>query len=239
MLQMIKLQLTLHMLFKNARLVSSVQLLPQIRAELKNSIWSKCGDHQTELLEIFWMVLFLESQLLFLTFQDLSQDGPSQLLLVDTLMLINIDAKMLSLMDQERLSLYTLQITEMHQLIKKFINSKEEGVILVCSIPKHLLKDSLEHACNMLLEEDILWNFHQRIQFWKSMMAFSSILLKEFIKKNSSVNSKKLELIMNIDLLMIWLLKLSRVKEELYGHAKITMVMFNLILLLKVLDHLD
>lgn len=71
------------------------------------------------------------------------------------------------------------------------------------------------------------------------MMAFSSILLKEFIKRNSSVNSKKLELIMNIDLLMIWLLKLSRGKEELYGHAKITMVMFNLILLLKVLDHLD
>lgn len=102
------------------------------------------------------MVLFLESQLLFLTFQDLSQDGPSQLLLVDTLMLINIDAKMLSLMDQERLSLYTLQIMEMHQLIKKFINLKEEGVILECSIPKHLLKDSLEPACNMLLEEDIL-----------------------------------------------------------------------------------
>lgn len=102
------------------------------------------------------MVLFLESQLLFLTFQDLSQDGPSQLLLVDTLMLINIDAKMLSLMDQERLSLYTLQIMEMHQLIKKFINLKEEGVILVCSIPKHLLKDLLEPACNMLLEEDIL-----------------------------------------------------------------------------------
>ena len=44
---------------------------------------------------------------------------------------------------------------------------------------------------------------------------------------------------MNIDLLMIWLLKLSKEKEVLSGLVKITMVMFNLILLLKVSDPLD
>lgn len=69
-----------------------------------------------ELLEIFLMELFSESQLLFLISQDWFQDGLNQLLLVDTLLEINIDAKIMLLMDQERLSLFILQITVMSQL---------------------------------------------------------------------------------------------------------------------------
>ena len=74
------------------------------------------------------MVQFLESQLLFLTFQDLSQDGPNQSSLVDTPMLINTDVKMLLLMGQEELNLFTLQMMEVAQLTKKFINLLEKDV---------------------------------------------------------------------------------------------------------------
>jgi len=44
---------------------------------------------------------------------------------------------------------------------------------------------------------------------------------------------------MNTDLLMIWLPKQSKVKEESSGPVRTTMVMFNQILLLKVSDLLD
>jgi hypothetical protein len=50
------------------------------------------------------------------------------------------------------------------------------------------------------------------------------------------INSRQLELITSIDSLMTWLPKQLRERVELYGHAKIMMVMFNQILLLKVLD---
>jgi hypothetical protein len=44
---------------------------------------------------------------------------------------------------------------------------------------------------------------------------------------------------MSIDSSMIWLLSLSRPTEDLYGLAKITMEMSNLISLLRVMDPSD
>ena len=69
-------------------------------------------------------------------------------------------------------------------------------------------------------------------------MDFSKILSKEFMKLNTKVNSPKPESPTNIDSLMIWLHKQSKVKEVLFGPARITTVMFNQISLLKVLDPL-
>ena len=51
---------------------------------------------------------------------------------------------------------------------------------------------------------------------------------------NTKQNSKQKKFGMNIDLLMIWSLKSLKEKVDMFGLAKITMVMFNLILLLKV-----
>jgi hypothetical protein len=68
------------------------------------------------------------------------------------------------------------------------------------------------------------------------MMVFSRTHSREFIKTNMLINSRQLELITSIDSLMTWLPKQLRERVELYGHAKIMMVMFNQILLLKVLD---
>ena len=51
---------------------------------------------------------------------------------------------------------------------------------------------------------------------------------------NTKQNSKQKKFGMNIDLLMIWSLKSLKGKVDMFGLAKITMVMFNLILLLKV-----
>lgn len=51
---------------------------------------------------------------------------------------------------------------------------------------------------------------------------------------NIKQNSKPKKFGMNIDLLMIWSLKSLKEKVDMFGLAKIMMVMFNLILLLKV-----
>lgn len=65
-------------------------------------------------------------------------------------------------------------------------------------------------------------------------MADSRIFSKIFMILNIKQNSKPKKFGMNIDLLMIWSLKSLKEKVDMFGLAKITMVMFNLILLLKV-----
>ena len=53
---------------------------------------------------------------------------------------------------------------------------------------------------------------------------------------NSLTNSKLLDKIMNTDLLMIWLPMPLSLKVDSFGLARTTMVMFNLMLLLKDMD---
>jgi hypothetical protein len=100
---MIKLLLIVLLLLEHARLVLSVQLLLQMRQELRSSILKKCGNHQTELLETSLVELYLENQLFAKTFQDLFQPGTNQLLLEDTLSVINIEPLILLLQDQVNL----------------------------------------------------------------------------------------------------------------------------------------
>ena len=71
------------------------------------------------------------------------------------------------------------------------------------------------------------------------MMAFSKIFLRKYTRMNTKINSRLLDKIMNIDLLMIWLLKQSKVKEVSFGLVRIMMVMFNLILSHKASVPLD
>ena len=55
------------------------------------------------------------------------------------------------------------------------------------------------------------------------------ISLKASIKANIKNNSKPENFGMNIDLLMIWSLKLLKEKEDMFGLAKITTVTFKVI----------
>jgi len=71
------------------------------------------------------------------------------------------------------------------------------------------------------------------------MMDSSLTPSRKSIKLTGRRSTKLLELLMNTDLLMIWLLKLSKVKEVSSGLVRTTMEMFNLISLLKVSDLLD
>ena len=70
-------------------------------------------------------------------------------------------------------------------------------------------------------------------------MEDSRIFLKRYIKQAILKNSKLRVSGMNTDLLMIWLLIVSNQVVDLYGPAKITMVTYNLISLLKDTAPLD
>ena len=61
------------------------------------------------------------------------------------------------------------------------------------------------------------------------MMVDSRISLKVFIKVNIKNNSKPENSGMNIDLLMIWSLKLLKEKEDMFWLAKIKTVTFKVI----------
>ena len=69
-------------------------------------------------------------------------------------------------------------------------------------------------------------------------MEDSRISSKRFMTKIIKLNLKLLDSGMSIDLLMIWLLTQLNPTEDLCGLVKIMMEMFNLISLLKVMDHL-
>ena len=66
----------------------------------------------------------------------------------------------------------------------------------------------------------------------------SRIFSKKFMRETIKHNLRLLDFGMNIDLLMIWLLTQLNLTEDLCGLVKIMMVMFNQILLLKVMVHL-
>ena len=68
------------------------------------------------------------------------------------------------------------------------------------------------------------------------MTVDSKTFSKKFMRETIKHNLKLPDFGMNIDLLMIWLLTQSNPKEDLCGLVKIMMVMFNQILLLKVMD---
>jgi hypothetical protein len=68
------------------------------------------------------------------------------------------------------------------------------------------------------------------------MMVDSRISSKKFMKKTIKNNLRMLDSGTSIDLLMIWLLTQSNLMVDLCGPAKTTMVMFNQILLRKVMD---
>jgi len=68
------------------------------------------------------------------------------------------------------------------------------------------------------------------------MMADSKISSKRFMIRTIKNNSKTLDFGTSIDLLMIWLLTQSNPTVVSCGPAKTTMVMFNQILLHKVMD---
>ena len=161
----IKLPLMLPTLSVNARSELSVPLLPPMKTESRSSVSSRCGNLQTEPLEISLMVQSSESQSLSPTFPDLFQDGLSQSLLVDTPTVINIDAKIMLLQHQVLSSLCSPQIMEMPSLSMKSTISLEQVLILVCSILKLPLSLSLDPACNTLLAEDTHLNSHQRTPF--------------------------------------------------------------------------
>jgi len=232
----IKLPLMLPTLSQSARSELSVPLLPPMKTESRSSVSSRCGNLQTEPLEISLMVQSSESQSLSPTFPDLFQDGLSQSLLVDTPTVINIDAKIMLLQHQVLSSLCSPQIMEMPSLSMKSTISLEQVLILVCSILKLPLSLSLDPACNTLLAEDTHLNSHQRTPFWRNTMDYLKIPSKEFTKQNTSKNSRMLVSLTNTGLLTIWSHKLSKEKVVLSGLAKTMTVMFSLILSPKVLD---
>jgi hypothetical protein len=67
-------------------------------------------------------------------------------------------------------------------------------------------------------------------------MEDSKISSKRFLIKNTKHNSMLPVFGMNIDLSMTWLLTQSNPTVDSFGPVKTTMVMFNLISLLKVMD---
>lgn len=71
------------------------------------------------------------------------------------------------------------------------------------------------------------------------MMEDSRTFSITFMRLNTERNSKPRRSGMNTDLLTIWSPKLSRVKVDTSGPAKITMVMSNLIWLLKVINFIN
>jgi len=70
------------------------------------------------------------------------------------------------------------------------------------------------------------------------MMEDSRIFSKLFTNLTIKLNSMLWEPGMSIDSLMIWLHMLSSLMVDSYGHARIMMVMFNQMLLPKVMVHL-
>jgi len=71
------------------------------------------------------------------------------------------------------------------------------------------------------------------------MMADSRISSRASMRATILPSLRKRVFGMNIDSLTIWLLMLSNQMEDLFGPARTMMVTFNLILLLRAMDHWD
>ena len=140
-------------LLSSTKLPSSAPPSPLTRVALRNSTSSRCGEVPTEPSETSLTALSSESQSSFQTFLDSSQDGPSQSLSEDMLMVTNTSAKTTSLRSLERLSWFSPLMTEAIKPNKRSIISLEREPISACSTPKHRLSHSLGLACNTLSVE--------------------------------------------------------------------------------------
>ena len=183
--------------------------------------------------EIILEELFSENQLSAKTSQDLSKIGQSQSLLEDMLSETFITALISWFQKLENLQLNLKE--RFKTWIFQSINSLDQELVLLCSIMTAQLPISLILASNMPFKETIHFTWPPKIPSWKNMMVDLKIFSKIFMIRNTNKNSKLKKFGMNIDSLMIWLLKLLRDKEDMFGHVKTMMVMSNLILSLKVL----
>ena len=156
MRQMIRSLLTLQKRQRSTKLLSSVPQSLQMPAELRNSSLSRCGDLLTELLEIFLMEPYSESQLSSLTFQDLSQDGHSPSLLVDMHLEINIDAKTMLSQNREKLKLNSHQMMALNQLFSRLTTLRKVVAIWECLMSTLQFVLLQDHASGMLSQDRCL-----------------------------------------------------------------------------------
>ena len=156
MRQMIRSLLTLQKRQRSTKLLSSVLQSLQMPAELRNSSLSRCGDLLTELLEIFSMEPYSESQLSSLTFQDLSQDGHSPSLLVDMHLEINIDAKTMLSQNREKLKLNSHQMMALNQLFSRLTTLRKVVAIWECLMSTLQFVLLQDHASGMLSQDRCL-----------------------------------------------------------------------------------
>lgn len=119
----IKLLLIVLLLCWSTRLELSALLSLQIKVVLRNSTWSRCGNHQTAPSVTNWTALFSVSQSWFLTYLDLYQAGLNQLWLVDTHMVTNTEVRMVLPPSQARSRLFSLQLMAQNQLANLSTNS--------------------------------------------------------------------------------------------------------------------
>jgi len=182
---------------------------------------------------------FSESQSSWTTFQDLFQDGNFQSSLVDMLSVINTVLKIYVQKSQVISPWLSLQIVEPSQPRFKFTNLKGQECFWVCITPMSPLLDLLMRAFNMLLTEDTHFIWAPRTLSWRDMMVDSRTFSRKFINLHTKLNSSKWVFGTSIDLLMIWLLMLSKVKVVMFGPARIMTVMSKVILSLKDMVPLD
>ena len=156
MRQMIRSLLTLQKRQRSTKLLSNVLQLPQMLVELRNSSLSRCGDLLMELLEIFLMEPYSESQLSSLTFQDLSQDGHSPSLLVDMPLEINIGAKTMLSQNREKLKLNSHQMMALNQLFSRLTTLRKVAAIWECLMSTLQFVLLQDHASGMLSQDRCL-----------------------------------------------------------------------------------
>ena len=210
-----------------------------MKRELKNSIWSRCGNHLMEQSETIWEEQFSENLFSLKIFQDMFQVGLIQLSLADMLLEINTEPLISLPQKLESLRWYSPLQTDPIKLLWKYLISQELELWWVCTIQMSRLLNSLIHVSSMLSKETTRFIWAQKTQFLKSMMEDLKIFLKKFIRKiiNRSLILESFG--MSTGLLTIWSHIASSQKEDSYGHAKTMMEMSNQMLLLRDMDLLD
>lgn len=216
-----------------AKLVSSVPLLHPTKLVLKNLSSKLCGSPQMVLFVILWEVLYSVSPLSWITSQNVFPDGLNLLSLEDMLSVTNT-VLLITLQNKLVPSQWLLpQLMAALLPTWKFTNSRVQVLCYQCIMSMNLFMSLLIAASSMLFNASILSTSPQRTLFWKSMMVALKIFSKNFMMVNISLNLKNLSFGMSIVSLMILLHMLSNQMEVLFGPVRITMVMYNLILLLK------
>ncbi len=137
----------------------------------------------------------------------------------------------------QKLDNYQLTSKAIHKILTfLFINSQAQVSVLLCLTMTVQSLISLTHASNTPCKEITHCTWLPKTLSWKSMMVGLRIFSKTCMKLSIKNNSNQRNSGMNIDSLMIWSHKSSRVREDMFGPVKIMMVTFNQILLLKVLN---